>query len=124
MPAIVVVLAMRRILFLSGPAGITLSSEWFEGINAILCVLRGLWNYMYLSVFMCFCALTPHRDFEERRLVTFACRKLRQKCNRSSDAAEVSVDELMDYFPLSETVIKARLKDRCSCVPKRGEDGR
>lgn len=68
--------------------------------------------------------MSANRDFEERRLVAFACRKLRQKGNKSSDGAEVSVDELMDFFPLSETVIKARLKDRCSCIPKRGEDGR
>ncbi|GMH40598.1 hypothetical protein BSKO_08502 [Bryopsis sp. KO-2023] len=68
-------------------------------------------------------ATSALKDFEERRLVAYACRKLRQKSHKSSKPAEVSVDELLGLFPLTETVIKARLKDRCSCIPKRGEDG-
>eukprot|EP00803_Ostreobium_quekettii_P003410 evm.model.scf_125.2 EVM.evm.TU.scf_125.2 scf_125:22519-35862(+) len=74
-------------------------------------------------------AVSTIKDFEERRLVVYACRKLRQKAHKlekggEGAAAEVTVEELSALFQgLSESVIKARLKDKCSCIPKRGEEG-
>lgn len=69
------------------------------------------------------------KDFEERRLVSYACRKLSQQVrkfgNRSNHGDTVIyVEELTNRFPiLSEAVIKSRLKDRCQCSSIRGEEG-
>ena len=69
------------------------------------------------------------KDFEERRLVSYACRKLSQQVRKTGKDTKhndtiIHVDELTNMFPvLSESVIKSRLKDRCQCIPIRGEEG-
>ena len=65
------------------------------------------------------------RDMEEARMVAYVLRELRRQQSkrdkgRSKEEPCISVRELANLFPdLSEGVIRARLKDRCGCVPLR-----
>lgn len=70
------------------------------------------------------------RDYQEKRLVAHVLKKLNQQTNKKSksemkvtSASIISLDELTKLFPkVTESIIKARLKDKCLCVPVKGKD--
>ena len=67
----------------------------------------------------------PCREIEERRLTVHVFRELRRRQQAADkkgagggEAATVTVAELREAFPqVSDTIIRARLRERCDCVP-------
>ncbi|CAL8462032.1 g1563 [Coccomyxa elongata] len=78
------------------------------------------------------------RDIEENRLVAHVCRVLRIRQSKldkgrsggggggRGGAAGITLDELRADFPvstMSDAVLQNRLRERCGCQPRGGEDG-